>query len=217
MSANIRGLTPAKGQFKKALLRDTAETENVDIIVLTESHLNDSHLKGEVEIEGFENYRSDRAAGVIVYVKRFLIPGAELISANSIGNIEYLVLHLKLLDSLLITIYRPPNPESADFKTVMGNISKNIEDLSQYLPRIILTGDLNFPSVNWDDYSIESCNRKTREQARMLLDLFENNFREQYIDKPTRVNNILDIFATNDHELVNDFDVICNDQRTSDH
>ena len=64
---------------------------------------------------------------------------------------------------------------------------------------------------------MEACSRETREQAQILTNFFEGNFLEQYVDIPTRQNNILDIFATNDHELVANIEIENTDQRTSDH
>ena len=46
------------------MLYEKAVNENIGIIVITESHLNENYLEGEINIEGFANFRADRAAGV---------------------------------------------------------------------------------------------------------------------------------------------------------
>ena len=88
---------------------------------------------------------------------------------------------------------------------------------SQSLPRIILTGDLNFPSVNWTHQTVSSCTTETRKQANVLLNFFQEFFLEQNVQDATRERNILDIFATNDHELVSHILVEDNHRKTSDH
>ena len=153
LSANIRGLTPQKGKFKLTMLKEKAANDNIALITLTESHLNNSYL--ESEIEGFANYRADRVAGVlkggiITYVRRDLLAGLEEKASDSIGNIEYLVLKVTNPNMLLITIYRPPTSKTSDFRKVLLNLSEVIQDYSQPLPTIVivLTGDLNFPTAN---------------------------------------------------------------------
>ena len=222
ISANIRGLITSKGKFKLPMLYEKAIDENVGIISLTESHLNDSHLEGEININGYVPYRSDRAAGirkggVITYIRRDLIPGARKIEAGSLGNIEYLTIDIPEINSVLITIYRPPTALLTNFKKVLSNIQKAIDSYSGILPRILLTGDLNFPTLDWKTSTVGSSSADEKEQALLLLEFFNKFFMEQYVDEPTRLNNILDIFAINDHEVVDHIIVEPMDNRTSDH
>ena len=222
LSANIRGLTPQKGKFKLTMLKEKAANDNIALITLTESHLNNSYLESEVEIEGFANYRADRVAGVlkggiITYVRRDLLAGLEEKASGSIGNIEYLVLKVTNPNILLITIYRPPTSKTSDFRKVLLNLSEVIQDYNQPLPAIVLTGDLNFPTANWVCNSVGACAGDTREQAELLISFFGEYFMEQYVDSPTRLNNILDLFATNDHEFIARIEVEDVDQRFSDH
>ena len=135
---------------------------------------------------------------------------------GSVGCIEFLVVHLEKIQLTLITIYRPPTSKSIDFNVVMQRIKSTLQNLNP-TPRLILTGDLNFPSLNWEQLRIESCARETREQAQVLLNFLEENFMEQYVEEATRVNNMLDIFSTNDHELVSNISIENTEQRISDH
>ena len=87
LSANIRGLSPAKGKFKVPFLKEKAADENISIITLTESHLHKDFLDGEIQIEGFNHYRADRAhgtrkGGVITYIRYDLLPGLKEIDAG---------------------------------------------------------------------------------------------------------------------------------------
>ena len=222
LSANIRGLSPAQGKFKIPMLAEKAQDENIGIITITESHLHSNFLEGEIQIKGFTNYRADRAdgvrkGGVITYIRDDLLPGTQLKDSGSIGNIEFLVLHMKEINLILITVYRPPTSKPADFKTVIDRIRRVLLLCDSPTPRIAVTGDLNFPSLNWELYQIESCPSETREQAQTLLNFLDDFFLEQSVKKATRLNNILDIFAINDHEFISNIDVENTNQRTSDH
>ena len=136
--------------------------------------------------------------------------------AGSIGCIEYQVICIEKIDLTLVTIYRPPTAKSDDFRQVIQEIKTIIQNTNPE-PRLAVTGDLNFPTLNWDLQTIGACSTETRLQAQTLLDFFEDKFLEQYVEEATRANNILDIFATNDSEIVLSTSVENVDRRTSDH
>ena len=221
LSANIRGLSPRNGKFKIPLLLEKAISENIGIITLTESHLNEGFSEGEIHMAGFQHYRADRKqgtlkGGIITYVRDDLLPGLKEKMAGSIGCIEYQVICIEKIDLTLVTIYRPPTAKSDDFRQVIQEIKAIIQNINPE-PRLAVTGDLNFPTLNWDLQTIGACSSETRLQAQTLLDFFEDNFLEQYVEEATRANNILDIFATNDSEIVLSTSVENVDRRTSDH
>ena len=59
-------------QTKLLRLNDLANLYNTKVIGITESHLDDKHLDGEIQIQGYESIRSDRlkrkGGGVLLYV-----------------------------------------------------------------------------------------------------------------------------------------------------
>ena len=55
---------------------------------------------------------------------------------------------------------------------------------------IVLLGDFNFPHIKWDNG--HASNNATA-HGRLLLAITELFYLEQIVDKPTRVNNILDL------------------------
>ena len=158
-----------------------------------------------------------RKGGIITYVRNDILPGLEVLDSGSIGNVEYLVLDIKILEFIFIVIYRPPTSETSPFNTVLTKIRLVIDKFQEPLPKIILTGDLNFPSINWERLTVNSCTRIVKDQADSLLSLFQDYFLEQYVLEATRQRNILDIFGTNDHDLVSYVRVEDTDNRTSDH
>ena len=110
-------------------------------------------------------------------------------------------------DFLLITLYRPPTSKPVDFRKILLILNDESRKCGQTLPTVVLTGDLNFPTANWEQSTVGACTKDTREQAELLLEFFDEHFMEQFVDKPTRVNNILDLFATNNHEVAVNIDV----------
>ena len=94
-----------------------------------------------VKVRFGKRYNGVEKGGVLTW--------ASSIVPDSIGNIEFLVLKIESLDALALVIYRPPLAKTIDFKLAMEKISEAIRSGLQPLPRIIFTGYLNFPSVDW--------------------------------------------------------------------
>ena len=67
---------------------------------------------------------------------------------------------------------------------------------------IIVTGDLNFPIIDWKTSDINGGSLSIRRQSEMLLEFIAENFLEQCIMVPTRNHNILDLFLTNNYDIV---------------
>ena len=64
------------------------------------------------------------------------------------------------------------------------------------MPNIIFTGDLNFPIIDWQ---METADGGTHENA--FFQLAQEQCVQQYIEDPTRKNNILDVCLTNNDQL----------------
>jgi hypothetical protein len=59
---------------------------------------------------------------------------------------------------------------------------------------------LNFPPIDWSAVSIRDCNRNTC--TGIFLELCHNHGFYQFVDFPTRLNNILDLVLSNDNSCV---------------
>ena len=214
MSANIQGLCPAKGKFKLGMLKETAKSEGVGIMALTESHLNSDYHEGEITIESFTHFRADRTdgvrkGGVIVFVRTDLAPGARIVAAGSHGNIEYLVLKVAAVNLNLVCIYRPPTSDAQAFMDVISKIKCCLVKQPPSSEALFYCGDLNFPIINWSLSAIQGGTTSSQRQARALLEFFSEFFLEQYVEEPTRGNNILDLIATDDNHLILNIQVMC--------
>ena len=198
---------------------ETAE-RNLGLICFTETHLCADHLDAEINIAGFIHYRSDRTGnskrgGVIVYIKEELAAGTIVLASGSVGHIEYLLLKVSSLDIAVLAIYRPPLSETSNFETVIRQVEQDLTENNLDTTTLILTGDLNLPIISWEEQNIDGGTAADRRQASILLNFLEDNFLEQHVNQPTRGNNILDIFSTNNHELI--VNITVEDTQMSDH
>ena len=65
----------------------------------------------------------------------------------------------------------------------------------------MILGDVNFPKM-WTVTSNSDQVTATSVDERNLLSFMDNHISSQYVDVPTRDRNILDVFLTNNDELV---------------
>ena len=91
----------------------------------------------------------------------------------------------------------------------------NIKKLKQILKNNVFTGDLNFPIIDWQMETTEGGTHETQAQAHALLQFVQDQCLRQYIEEPTRGNNILDVFLTNNDQLTRQ--VIITETTVSDH
>ena len=202
------------------MLKERLVNEKIGIMTLTESHLNDEYLENEPEIEGYSSYRTDRTrgtskGGVITYLENQLAEGATKLAEKSVGNIEFTILRIPKLNLLYIALYRPPTSEPQHFESVIRVIKDTIDSTREGMPKIVFTGDVNFPNIQWEGSIVHGGTTSLQNQAKMLLNLFDEYYIEQHVHQPTRGDNILDIFATNDHNFVGQLTV--EDTQLSDH
>ncbi|KAG0702581.1 hypothetical protein GWK47_025060 [Chionoecetes opilio] len=75
------------------------------------------------------------------------------------------------------------------------------------MPDIILCGDFNFPCIKWPEGTVSGGTLEDQAQAKILLDVTDKAFLTQQLQKLTRVNNILDLFFTNNQDSVRSYRV----------
>ena len=83
------------------------------------------------------------------------------------------------------------------------------------MPNIIYTGDLNFPTIDWQMETADGGTHENQVQANAFLQFAQEQCLQQYIEEPTRKNNILDVFLTNNDQLTRQ--IIITETSMSDH
>ena len=179
--------------------------------------------------EGWDIFRADRlsryGSGVAIYVKQsFTATDNFTISTDMC---EAIGLYFPLSNTVIVTIYRPPNCELDDFAKVINKSSEwisSIECKYKKTPTVIINGDFNFPKMkSWSSTEILSFldninDRETKDlhigtvpkQTKILCDLIQDLYLHQVIEGSTRKSNLLDLFFCSDIDTIVNHEVIEN-------
>ena len=107
---------------------------------------------------------------------------------------------LESIDTVLITIYRPPPSPEEKFNRLLEEVQQYL-DAAQSTKHhdVYISGDFNLPVINWETHTIDHSQGLMRGviPAKRLLDFMAANFLSQVVNKPTRGNNTLDLVLTN--------------------
>ena len=194
--------------------------QNAILMCLTETHLHSDIEDAEVTIVGYEIFRADRSkgkkkGGVAAYVRTDVAHHTRLMSSGSNGEAEYVVLHIAKWNLVVVTLYRPPGCTTEKFIEVTEIIRSNIRSIGNPEPTIVITGDFNLPNIEWNRYSIYGGTSPDRTQADALFRLVDELLLRQIVENATRGDNILDLFLTNNDDLVSNIQI--EDTIMSDH
>ena len=180
---NIAGLHTQSRGLKVRMLKELAIEQKALIISLTESHLNEGVKEAEINIEGFNIFRKDRTSnikgGVITYLKNDLAKSAKELTSGEIGLIEYQCILIKDPNILLMNVYRSPDATPQDFQQVLNILEDTARRCPGY-PSTLLTGDFNFPRINW--VNGEATNRTNRTNRINTDDPTSKNMFIRFID-----------------------------------
>jgi len=179
-------------------LQLTAADLQADLILLSETWLNNSSNTAILELDGYilqHDLRSDRidtAAGVggglLVYVKE----GLTVFTCDKVGQFnQYVKFAVGEEDRqvYIYLVYRPPKRDREN----MAELVKIIQNAES---RTVMIGDFNCPGVDWEAGSGGDLGSELAEAA------LENKF-TQMVDFPTHTKgNVLDLVLTNIPESV---------------
>ena len=88
-------------------------------------------------------------------------------------------------------------------------------EIGNPMPNIKFTGDLNFPFIDRQMETADGGTHENHVQANAFLQFAQEQCLQQYIEEPTRKNNILDVFLTNNDQLTRQIIII--ETSMSDH
>ena len=153
---------------------------NIDIICITETHLDDTILDAELSISGYKFYRKDRNFDINVddiydidlYNEETSNGGGSIIYYQENINVSLVKsFYDKAPDSLAIEIdsnigkfcvaciYRSPNLSSV-LNSVLLSCIKNICNESNLFETLVV-GDFNLPDISWDTCCLKNVNNNT--------------------------------------------------------
>ena len=183
---------------------DLVYAENLDIILMTETWLNDSISNNEILPKGYHVIRKDRPAnkrggGVLIALRQNFV-FSRLSASNNCPNwsdqLELIALQVELADSkkcLVCVCYRPP---SCNLEEWLHLFSSFPQETSRY-DKVLIAGDFSFPDLTWNSTFVPAISGKSisagsPEFREVCFDFFLHQI-NMY---PTRHNNILDLVLT---------------------
>ena len=122
---------------------------------------------------------------------------------------------MKKRNIVIINVYRPPDCPTEKFSSPLNELRTKLLKIGNLMPNIIFTGDLNFPTIDWRIETAVGGNYENQVQANAFLQFVQEQCLQQYIEEPTRKNNILDAFLTNNDQLTRQ--IIITETSMSDH
>ena len=213
---NVQGYTPdtkSKQCWKIEYLRDyiLRHEQHIPFIALTETWLKSHHSYAQLKIPSYELYRSDREFRIRGGVAAYVHETVEINDCQTFDNryCEVLMIKMPKLKTMLFNVYRPPNCPECKFQGALNFIKSEIATVDDSWTKF-LCGDSNFPQISWECLSIRAGKTKESNQsAKLFLDLLSNHGLEQFVESSSigENGNILDLFCSNDHEVILDVDV----------
>ena len=111
------------------MLGDVLRKKNSMCIFLTETWLNSDIEDAEVLIDDYTILRSDRSdrvrGGAAIYLKNELFPKKVAAFSNSV--VEYVVVKSSIIDTLFISVYRPPGTNNIEWKEALNSLDNEIK------------------------------------------------------------------------------------------
>ena len=105
---------------------------------------------------------------------------------------------MKKSNIVIINVYRPPYCPTEKFIDPLSELRAKLIEIGNTMPDILFTGDLNFPIIDWQMETADGGTHENQLQANAFLQFAQEQCLQQYIEEPTRKNNILDVLLTRD-------------------
>jgi hypothetical protein len=132
--------------------------------------------------------------------------------------------YIYTLNTILVNIYCPPDAALAKFQDIINRVRSLLQSNEIVNPTIMITGDFNFRPdvVIWNKVedvvvpTIAPGVSQTKLAFQALMNLADEYFLSQTMHVPTRLENTLDLYFTNDPQSIICIDSIV-PQHISDH
>ena len=165
-------------------------------------------MNNEISIKDYNLLRADRPiidkGGVILYTHKDIVIDDKAIYADTICQAA-MIFNVNL-NLIVITTYRPPTADESSFKLCLQKIDEFINKHEG--ADIQMSGDLNFPFVNWQTKVIKKGLRSDTASAHNLLHFMDTHLLNQLVTEPTRDDkSILDLVLTNNQQAVHSITV----------
>ena len=221
---NIEGMDPSinsNSHWKLPHLEEEIENEPsyIAILAVVESWLKNHIADAQIHLPNYQTLRSDRESsargGTLLYIHNNL-PTSKVNTFDD-DFCEAVICNIDSENIVVAAVYRPPNTPVESFTNMLNFLQTHITKESKCKHKdLLILGDFNLPCIRWNTNLPASYKTKNMtECADSLKTFMDMNFLTQYVQKPTRLNNILDLVLSNNSHLVKHVEV--NDTVLSDH
>ena len=122
--------------------------------------------------------------------------------SHSDGTIELLMVRLWKKKQLVALVYRPPGSERQKLAEIAERVKEKLKEYNTKPHDVLVLGDFNLPIIKWPSGKTVGGTKEDQEQAKLLLEIVEENFLEQIVNEPIRKLNILDLIFVSNVELI---------------
>jgi len=194
-----------------------------DILCITETWLRssmpDSLLTGNTNysIVRLDRQTDSIGGGVCIMFNNLSVKAVPVHVPDKYRHLELVAIDIlsASVKTRLFACYRPPS-SNYDIIAVryVYDLCECLTVLQPSDSTVIICGDLNFPSINWNGDNSMLLNDSSC--TGLFLKYFYDNAMFQFVDEPTRLGNLLDIVLCNDNNAICDTKIL-DTFSTSDH
>ena len=184
---------------KKSEIQNYLKHHDVDLVLLTETWMTQTHGESEFHLEGYQKPVTtfNNRGGTSFYVKNG-IKFYEPVIPNRFTESSCLVINTdQNISRIYMCVYRSPNSTDTENQKLIQNLKWAKENFRE----LVIVGDFNLPNVDW--VSETSSDRYQREFLQCVSDCDM----EQIVNEPTRhregqVSSLLDLILVNNPEFI---------------
>ena len=201
------------------MLEEYVSENNIIVMNLTETWLKEEDQ--DEKIPNYTTFRSDRkggktkGGGTAIYLRDEF--EATVILEDYVESCEIVAIHIGKINMINIVVYRPPDTKLPVFTEIMRKIDKLLSKMEIPEPKVIISGDFNFPFIEWKRSGIGACSwtmkqgtyasEDEKNQFYKLMEIADRYHLVQAIEEPTRKENTLDLIFTNEIDAFKQIEV----------
>ena len=146
------------------MIKEYVHENNIILMNFTETW-----LKKEIQdekIPNFTTFRADRKGGKLrgggaaIYLRDGL--EAQVLAEEFVDSCEMIAIFIEKINVINIVIYRPPDTKATIFTPMLKKVEKIMMDMKKPEPTVIITGDFNFPFIEWTRNDMKVCSYKMK-------------------------------------------------------
>ena len=207
---NAQGLINEETKWKIDFFKEYVKVNNLIIMNYTETWFKEEDQ--DVGIPDYTVFRSDRkggktkGGGAAIYLRDGF--EAKVLLEDYVESCEIVAIHIEKVNILNVVVYRPPDTKLSVFSEIINKINRLLSETETLKPKVIITGDYNFPFIQWKRSRVGACSwsmkpgtyatEDEKNQFFRLMEIADKYNLVQAIEEPTRGKNTLDLVFTNE-------------------